>query len=52
MVVTKEDLIELIERIEDPDDLASAYAAVRALLLRDDSRLLPSEAHDHSAGGL
>lgn len=41
MAVTKEDLIKLVDQIEDPDDLASAYAVVRALLLRDDT-LVPS----------
>lgn len=36
MAVTKEELYKLIERIEDPIELESAYVAVKSIVEHDD----------------
>ncbi|MHB1681552.1 MAG: hypothetical protein ACYCYO_01810 [Bacilli bacterium] len=36
MAVTKEELYKLIERIEDPVELESAYVAVKSIVEHDD----------------
>ncbi len=36
LAITKEELYQLIERIENPIELESAYAAVRAIVEHDD----------------